>query len=198
MGDSLTDEYFEQGYGSYADCWTELLVLQRGIDVGPTAVEAGQPGGTWGEPRRTGYRHNWARYGATTDAMLASGQHTGLAGDIQAWGVSHAALFIGVNDFSPWFGCYDDIYHGQWSQSQIDDWVAGRIANIAAALDTVVPTGVQLVVANIPDPSIMPYVWSSFPNPVLRDRAAAAVEQANTEIRELAEQYGLHWLMCTV
>jgi len=191
MGDSLTDEYFEQGFGSYADSWTELLVLHRGIDMGRTAVEAGQPGGTWGEPRRTGYRHNWARYGATTAAMLSNGQHTGLANDAVTYGVSHAALFIGVNDFSPWFGCYGNIYNGNWSQAQIDSWVAGRISNITSALDTVVPAGVQLVVVNIPDPSIMQFVWSQYPDPNRRDAAAAAVAQANADIRDLAEQYEL-------
>ncbi|MFH1748731.1 MAG: GDSL-type esterase/lipase family protein [Planctomycetota bacterium] len=190
MGDSLTDEYLEQGFGAYADCWTELLVLHRGIDMGPTASDASQPGGTWGEPRRTGYEHNWARFGATTGTMLSQGQHTGLANAVQTQGVTHAAIFIGTNDFSPWFGCYDDVYYGDWDQTDIDNWIAGRISNITTALDTVVPTGVQLVIVNVPDPSIMPYVWSSFPDPFRRD-AAAAVEQANAAIRDLAEQYEL-------
>ena len=191
LGDSLTDEYLEQGYGAYADCWTELLVDHRGIDMGPTAAAAGQPGGTWGEPRRSGYEHNWARWGATTSAMLYSGQHTGLANAVQTQGVTHAAMFIGTNDFSPWSGCYGSIYSGSWSQTDIDNWVAGRIANITTALDTVVPTGVQFVVINIPDPSVMPYVWSQFPDPVRRDAAASAVAQANADIRDLAEQHGL-------
>jgi hypothetical protein len=62
MGDSLTDEYAEETY-DYAANWIEQLVLYRGIDVGRTAAEAGQPGGTWGEPRRTGFELNWARSG---------------------------------------------------------------------------------------------------------------------------------------
>ncbi|MBU0637574.1 MAG: hypothetical protein KKB50_01815 [Planctomycetes bacterium] len=191
MGDSLTDEYLEQMYGSYADCWTELLVLHREIDMGPTAAEAGQPGGTWGEPRRTGYEHNWARAGATTGSMLAAGQHTGLANAVLTQGVTHAAMFIGGNDFSPWFGCYDEIYYGEWTQHDIDAWIAGRIGNITTALNTTVPTGVQMVVVNIPDFSIMPYVWSSFPDPVRRDAVAAAVEQANADIRDLAAEHDL-------
>ena len=43
MGDSLSDEYFEETY-SYAHNWVEQLVDYRGLDVGPTAAEAGQPG----------------------------------------------------------------------------------------------------------------------------------------------------------
>jgi lysophospholipase L1-like esterase len=191
MGDSLTDEYLEQMYGAYADCWTELLVLHREIDMGPTASEAGQPGGTWGEPRLRGYEHNWARYGATTNSMLSAGQHTGLANAVLTQDVTHAAMFIGGNDFSPWSGCYNAIYNGQWSQSNIDAWIAGRINNITTALNTTVPTGVQMVIVNIPDFSIMPYVWSSFPDPVRRDAVAAAVEQANADIRDLAAEYEL-------
>jgi len=58
IGDSLTDEYDDQNFGAYARNWLELLVEQRGVEVGPTAAQAGQPGGTWGEPRRTGYQDN--------------------------------------------------------------------------------------------------------------------------------------------
>ena len=53
MGDSLSDEYFEEGYGTYATNWTEQLVAYRSINIGPTAAQASQPGGTWGMPRRT-------------------------------------------------------------------------------------------------------------------------------------------------
>src|SRR5690606_2250705 len=76
IGDSLTDEYDDQDFGAYARNWLELLVEERGVEVGPTAAQAGQPGGTWGEPRRTGYQENWARSGADTDAAVAQGQHT--------------------------------------------------------------------------------------------------------------------------
>ena len=58
LGDSLSDEYAEQSYGLYAQNWLQQLVIYGGIDVGPTASEAAQPGGTWGEPRRTQYETN--------------------------------------------------------------------------------------------------------------------------------------------
>ena len=98
-GDSLTDEYSEETY-SYAASWTTQLVLFRGVNMGPTAQAAGQSGGTWGEPRRTGYAANWARYGADSTTLLSQGQHTGLAAQVGPGGVSHAVLEIGTNDFS--------------------------------------------------------------------------------------------------
>ena len=73
MGDSLSDEYFEESYGSYATNWTEQLVVWRGVNIGPTAAQAGQPGDTWGTPRRTGYEFNWALSGDTSSNLLADG-----------------------------------------------------------------------------------------------------------------------------
>jgi hypothetical protein len=139
MGDSLSDEYAEESY-SYAKNWTMQFVLYRGVNMGPTAAAAQQPGGTWGEPRRTYYQSNWARYGDTTDDLLADGQHTGLAAQVAPLGISHAVLMIGANDFnSVGLGAYFNIYNGFWSTSQINTYVAGRIANVRTALDTVAP-----------------------------------------------------------
>src|SRR5205823_6282617 len=77
MGDSLTDEYSEETY-SYAKNWTMQLVQNRAVNMGPTAAQAAQPGGTWGEPRRTGYESNWARSGADSATLLTEGQPAGL------------------------------------------------------------------------------------------------------------------------
>jgi hypothetical protein len=185
IGDSLSDEYFEQDY-DYARSWTELLVEERGLTYGPTATEAGQPGGTWGEPRRTGYEDNWARYGATTDDALATGQHTGLADGVVNRGVSHATIYLGGNDFSPWAGAYDEIYSGAWSQAEIDRWIAGRIANLETILDVVQPAGVSLVLLDTWDVSVMPGVQLYYPDPVRRETVATAVGQFGAEVRELA------------
>ena len=65
MGDSLSDEYFEESYGAYATNWVQQLVVYRSVNVGPTAAAAGQPGGTWGNPRGTGYEYDWALSGDT-------------------------------------------------------------------------------------------------------------------------------------
>ncbi len=185
IGDSLTDEYFEEAY-DYARNWPELLVEERGLSFGPTA--AGQPGGTWGEPRRTGYQDNWARYAATTDDALATGQHTGVADGVINRGVSHVTMCIGVNDFMPIYGAWDDIYDGTWSQAEIDLWIAGRIVNLEAMLDVVQPTGVAIVVLDGLDPSPMPLVQSYYPDPVRREAVATAMAQFGTEIHDMVRR----------
>lgn len=194
MGDSLTDEYAEETY-DYARSWTELLVQERGISLGPTAAEAGQPGGTWGEPRRTGYEDNWARFGTTTDGAIADGQHTGVAQGVASRGVSHAVLFLGGNDFSPWAGAYDEIYDGTWGAAEIATWIDGRLANFRTLLDEVTATGVPVVLLNIFDFSAMPFLQQgSFPDPVLRDRVTAALFEIRVQAQDLARRERLVYL----
>lgn len=189
MGDSLSDEYAEESY-AYAKNWTMQLVLYRGVDMGPTAAQ--QPGGTWGEPRRTGYQSNWARYGDTTDDLLAAGQHTGLAGQVGTLGVSHAVLAVGANDFnSVGFNAYFNIYNGLWSASQINNYVSVRVANVRTALDTVAPTGVKLVLVNVLDFGITPITWSLYTDPVKRDRVTVVIQQVNEGLLGLAHDRGI-------
>lgn len=195
IGDSLTDEYAEESsYGSGSRSWTELLVQQRGISMGPTAFDAGV--GFWGEPRRSGYEDNWARYGITSDGTLAAGAHTGLAQGVTLRGVSHAAMFIGGNDFSPWAGAYDEIYSQVWNQANIDAWIASRVLNYRAFLDTLAPTGVRLVLMSVMDFSCMTYIWQEggFTDPVGRERVNAAMAQLRDELRALADEYNCAFL----
>ena len=187
IGDSLTDEYFEQGY-DYARNWTELLVEERGLTFGPTAVQASQPGGTWGEPRRTGYEDNWARYAATTDDAIAAGQHTGVAAGVLTRGVSHVTVCIGVNDFMPIYGAWDVIYDGTWSQLQIDVWIASRIGKLEEMLDVVQPTGAAILVLDNLDPSPMPLVQSYYADPVRREAVATALGQFGAEIHDMVQR----------
>ena len=77
MGDSLTDEYWDSGVSTYATNWTPLVVMFRGVDMGPTAAQAGT--NSWGSPRGAGYKYNWALSGANSTTLLSEGQHTGLA-----------------------------------------------------------------------------------------------------------------------
>ncbi len=182
MGDSLSDEYAEEGYGNYAQNRFELFVNFAGFDLGPTAVEAGQPGGTWGEPRRTGYEFNWARSGATSGSLLADGQHTGVAAQVVPEGLAYVVLSVGANDYNPSSTAYQSIYANVWSQAQIDAHNAGIVANILTALDTVLATGVDVVVANLPDYGLTPTVQGFFPDPVGRQRVSAAISQANANL----------------
>ncbi len=188
IGDSLTDEYLEDSY-DYARAWTEILVDERGITFGPTAVQAGQPGGTWGEPRRRGFQDNWARSGATTNDALNTGQHTGVAGGAQSRDVSHVVIYIGGNDFSPWAGAYDEIYDGAWSQGQINAWIAGRVGNVGTILDTVGATPAKIVLLGILDFSVMPWLHQgAYTDPARREAVADAVSQLGDGLRVLAQQ----------
>jgi hypothetical protein len=187
MGDSLSDEYEETSYGSYAENWVEQLVIYGGVDVGPTAAEAGEPGGSWDPVRRSGYEYNWALAGATSESLLKKKQHTGLAAQVSPEEITYAVLAIGANDFHPDNGPYQNIYAGNWSQSEIDAYVSEKLANINTAIDTVLPTGVHLVVANVSDYGVTATMRVLFPSVVGRQRAADAISQLNDAIDASAQ-----------
>ncbi len=189
IGDSLTDEYAEQNYGTYSMSWSEILVTHRGIDMGPTASAAGV--GNWGEPRRTGYEDNWARFGHTTDDALATGQHTGAADGIVSRDVSHLVVFLGGNDLSPAHGPYADVYNDNWSQGQIDAYIAQQLANAETILDTVTGLGAKVLVVNLFDFGAMVSVEGNFPDAIGRERAAAIYEAFGDGLVSLAHDRGL-------
>lgn len=188
LGDSLTDEYSEETY-SYARNWTMQIVQHRGVNMGRTAAD--QLGNSWGEPRRTGYESNWARSGADSATLLSQGQHTGLAAQVGPGGVSHAVIAIGANDFSPNTNAYFNIYFGLWSQSQIDSYVNGRIANVTAAVQTLNATGVGLMLCNYVDYGVAPITRQLYPTASRRNRVTAAVNRVNVAINDLAQQRNL-------
>lgn len=195
MGDSLTDEYLEDDY-DYAYNWVEQLAIDGQVGVGPTAADAGQPGGTWGEPRRTGYEYNWARSGANSGSLLADGQHTGLAALVGPDGVTHAVLAIGANDFFPLplpGHAYFEIYHNRWTQEEIDEYVNQISTNIKTALAAVTNAGCELVLANVVDYGVAPAVWDSFfwSNPDKRERVTNVIKQLNVGVENLAKEHKL-------
>ena len=84
LGDSYSDEYrFYPPDRTTARNWVEILASTRGLDFGPYAAESR------GEPRNQGYAFNWARSDATTDDLIATGQHTGLAAQVARGEVGH-------------------------------------------------------------------------------------------------------------
>jgi len=189
IGDSLTDEYAEQDYGSYSMSWSEILVAHRGVDMGPTAATAGV--GNWGEPRRTGHEDNWARFGHTTNDAITTGQHTGAADGIINRNVSHLIVFLGSNDFSPAHGPYADVYNNNWSQSQIDDYVAQQLVNAEIILDEVTGLGAKVLVVSLFDFGSMVSVEGNFPDPAGRQRASAMYDAFSAGLVGLAQQRGL-------
>jgi lysophospholipase L1-like esterase len=188
MGDSLTDEYWDTGVSTYATNWPGLLVMFRGVDMGPTAAQAGT--NTWGSPRNAGYEYNWALSGATSATLLSEGQHTGLAGQAASDGVHTAVLAIGSNDFNPQSSsAYLNIYFNLWSSATIQNYVDQTLTNIETALATVRTAGVSVVVANLLDPGATPAAASVLSNATGRDRVDAAIQSVNAGLKTLAQKY---------
>lgn len=188
MGDSLTDEYAEGDY-SYALNWVQQLVMFRSIDAGPTAEDADAPNGTWGEPRRTQYRHNWARSGADSATLLDQGQHTGLADQIDPFDISHVVLVIGANDFAPVplpGYAYFNIYWNLWSNSQKQNYINNVAGRIATAMDTVLAEGVPFILANVPDYGVTPIARGFFPNAGRRQNVTEVIGDLNAILADLA------------
>lgn len=189
VGDSLSDEYAHETY-SYARNWVELLAEESHFDLGRTEIN-------WGEPRRNGeYEYNWARSGATSDSLLKSGQHTGLAKQIENREVRHAVLAIGQNDFHPDPEgyeegdpvAYDSIYHGIWSTQDINSYVNSIVTNIQTAATTLLDEGVNLVISNIADYGFSPIVRQYYTSPTMRERVTSVINQVNQQIDSLAQQ----------
>ena len=187
LGDSLSDEYLEGSFGVYAETWTEQLKVHGGVRLGRTASQAGQPGGTWGEPRRTQYEYNWARWAATSGSLISGGQHTGLAAQVPLKAIAHAVVEIGSNDFNPTGAAYFNIYFGLWSQSRINTHINDILTNISTIVDTLQPTGVDIAVTNALDFGVTPTVKALFSDASRRQRVANAIMQLNAGIEQIAQ-----------
>jgi lysophospholipase L1-like esterase len=188
MGDSLTDEYWDSGVATYASNWVSILVQFRGIDMGPTAAQAGT--NSWGTPRNQGYEFNWALSGATSADLLAEGQDTGLAAQASSDGVSNAVLDIGANDFNPAESdAYEEMYFGELTPSGIQSYVSQTVSNIETALVTVQAAGILVVLGTIPDPGITPAVDEYFPSAINRQIVSDAIQNANSGLKNLAQKY---------
>src|SRR3954454_1698694 len=94
LGDSYSDEYqFYPPHRSTAQNWIEILATARGLNFGEFSTVRRV------EPRNQGFAYNWARSDATTEDMIATGQHTGLAAQVAGGEVGLAVIYIGGNDF---------------------------------------------------------------------------------------------------
>jgi hypothetical protein len=94
LRNSYSDEYqFYPPDRSSARNWVEILAESRRLNFGRFSSQSR------GEPRNQGFEYNWARSEATSDDLIASGQHTGLAGQVRTGEVGLVWVFIGGNDF---------------------------------------------------------------------------------------------------
>lgn len=189
LGDSNSDEFRgtdNRGaeYASTTLNYVELLVKYRGLNVGTW--------GTWGEPRRTGYKYNWSRSAARARDMITSGQHTGLAQQVKAGEVQRVFISIGTNDFHIWNNTYNEVYDGSLSDAQVKSKVSQMLADITLAVTTLENAGAEvIVVTNIADPGIHPTFVQAFPNASGRNRVTAAINEYNAGVKQLATSRGI-------
>jgi phospholipase/lecithinase/hemolysin len=166
LGDSYCDEYeFYPPDRATARNWVEILAATRGLDFGRF-----DPRGR-GEPRNQGYEYNWARSDATTDDLIHTGQHTGLAAQVTRGEVGLVLVFIGGNDFINAMKSSDPA-------AALDDVLPRALANYRVAVRTVLEASpdVRLVVATLPDIANLP----EFAGPIREGRIPKAIAEAYT------------------
>ncbi len=189
IGDSNSDEYRADdnraGGTPYAETtlsWVELLAKDRGIDFGAW--------GKWGGERRSGYEYNWARSAATSDSMIANGQHTGLAAQVKAGKIDYAIIFIGANDFHSWNGTYEEVYSGKLSDEKLQKKVATIVSNITLVVDTLQAAGdVKIIVTNYGDPNASADFLLKYPDAAKRARVTNAINAINEGLAQLASSH---------
>ena len=192
MGDSNSDEYRSNDNrgGKYADTtfsWVELLAQARDLNFGAW--------GSWDTPRRDGFEYNWARSGATTGSMIASGQHTGIAQQVASGKVSHVFIWIGANDFNIVSGQYQEIYDNSLSDAALQAKVEKIITDMTIAMDTVSQAGdVKIMIASFNDPGLSPIAKTQFTDANKRQRVTNAIQAVNEGIKIAAAERGISFV----
>lgn len=191
IGDSQSDEYRADDkrgytYGSTTLNWVEQLEKYRAVNFGEWGV--------WEEPRRTGYEYNYARTGATTNSVLESGQHTGVAEKVKEGKVNLVIIYIGANDFAPYITTdgYESIYDGSITMPSLIRKENQIVADIKTMIDTVVESGdVKILLVKIPDWGNHLGIQIAFPIPTQRQRVTDAIVRTNTQLEKMADAYAI-------
>jgi phospholipase/lecithinase/hemolysin len=180
IGDSYSDEYqFYPPDRSTARNWVEILAETRGLNFGGFS-QAGR-----GEPRNQGFEYNWARSDATTDDMIATGQHTGLAAQVSRGEVTLVMVYIGGNDFINAMKAPDPL-------GALADVLPRALANHRAAVETLLAASpeVKIVLATLSDIRNLPEFGGQIragqiPSAVA-DAFTAAIKEYNAQIKAIA------------
>lgn len=187
LGDSYSDEYqFYAPHRSSARNWVEILAA-RGVNFGDFQDSSR------GEPRNQGFAYNWARSGATSADMIASGQHTGLASQVASGQVSAVVIFVGGNDFI-------DALHAPNPEASLKGSGIRALDNVRLAVETLraASTSVKIMVATVPDLRDLPEFRQALRSKTLplslADLASAEVETFNAEVRRLAARDSGLWV----
>jgi lysophospholipase L1-like esterase len=177
LGDSYSDEYrFYPPDRPTARNWVEILAETRAVNFGRFSTSSR------GEPRNEGYEYNWARSDATTDDMIATGQHTGLAAQVARGEVQFVVIFVGGNDFI-------NAMKSSRPLAALERTLPRAIANFRTAVETIraAHPEVRLLLGTVPDIRNLPEFTTpirngSIPRSVA-DAFTAAIDQYNVQIR---------------
>ena len=95
--------------------------------------------------------YNWSRTAATSQTMISTGQHTGLAAQVASGDVEYAFLGIGTNNFrlDGLYGVYQDVYDGTLSGAALTTYINQCIGNVTDALDALIAEGILGIVCQL-------------------------------------------------
>jgi phospholipase/lecithinase/hemolysin len=180
LGDSYSDEYqFYPPHRSTARNWVEILATTRGLNFGRLSTQSR------GEPRNQGFESNWARSDATTEDLIASGQHLGLAAQVTRGEVSLVVAFVGGNDFINAMKTPDPVAAFQ----QVGPRAAANLERAVATILQAHPD-VKVVIVTVPDIRELPEFRIPLSTGRLprasADAATAAIQRYNASIWALA------------
>jgi phospholipase/lecithinase/hemolysin len=180
LGDSYSDEYqFYPPHRSTARNWVEILATTRGLNLGRFSTQSR------GEPRNQGYEYNWARSDATTDDLIATGQHSGVAAQVARGEVSLVVVFIGGNDFINAMKTPDPVAAFQEVGPRAE-------ANLKSAVTTILKAhpDVKVVIITVPDirelPEFRVRLHAGHLPRTYADAATATIQRYNASIWALA------------
>jgi lysophospholipase L1-like esterase len=180
LGDSYSDEYqFYPPDRTTARNWVEILAATRGLNFGPFSLESR------GEPRNQGFAFNWARSDASSDDLIATGQHTGLAEQVARGEVGLVVISIGGNDFIHAFQSPDPM-------TALRSVFPRNLANYRVAVETILGAhaDVKVVLTTLSDirnlPEIAAPIRSGQIPSTTADAYSAAIAQFNVQIKALA------------
>jgi hypothetical protein len=180
LGDSYSDEYrFYTPDRMIARNWVEFLADVRGLNFGlPSDASRGSP-------RLQGYAYNWAKSAATTDSLIAEGQHTGIAAQVAAGEIDVVVVFIGGNDFINASRHMDAV-------AELERTAVKARANLRLAVDTVLNAraDVRMILLTVPDVRELPEVRDSLRTATdpkrVGEACVAAIKSYNELIRDIA------------
>lgn len=141
--------------------WVPWLAVDRGLNFGPNQS------------------FNVAVNGSTTSTLLSRNQHTDVAALVANGDVNLAYLFIGGLDVPP---VALDMILGTLN---VPNWADGVVSRMMTAVDTVLAEGPEgMVVAGLPDMTLVPGAASYASIPGLAAPVISAIDYTNALVKE--------------